>query len=98
MRSLPWPDGEGNGPAAVAFNPKPASFHNPKIWEGDKAKKIKNAVKNGKGQMVPLPLSDAEIKAVIDYISQTFKKEENRSAFNKITVICSRPVSSADSY
>ena len=67
-------DGEGKGPAAVAFNPKPTSFHNPTFWQGDVAKKITDAVKNGKGQMVPLSLSDAEIKAVIDYMSQTFKK------------------------
>jgi mono/diheme cytochrome c family protein len=66
-------DGEGNGPMAVAFNPKPASFHDPKIWQGDKAATIKNTVNNGKGQMIPVALSDAEMKAVIDYISQTFK-------------------------
>jgi mono/diheme cytochrome c family protein len=66
-------DGEGNGPMAVAFNPKPASFHDSKIWQGDKAAKIKNTVNNGKGQMIPVALSDAELKAVTDYISQTFK-------------------------
>lgn len=67
-------DGAGNGPAAVAFNPKPTSFHNATFWQGDVAKKITDTVKNGKGQMVPLSLSDAEMKAVIDYMSQTFKK------------------------
>jgi high-affinity iron transporter len=67
-------DGEGNGPAAVAFNPKPSSFHDPKFWQGDAANKITDTVKNGKGQMIPMPLSDAEIKAVIDYMSRTFKK------------------------
>ena len=66
-------DGAGNGPMAVAFNPKPASFHDPKLWQGDKAATIKNTVNNGKGQMIPVALSDAEMKAVIDYISQTFK-------------------------
>jgi high-affinity iron transporter len=67
-------DGEGNGPAAVAFNPKPTSFHDPKFWQGDKAATIKNTVNNGKGQMIPVPLSDADMKAVIDYMTQTFKK------------------------
>jgi mono/diheme cytochrome c family protein len=68
------PDGEGNGAMAIAFNPKPASFHDPKFWQGDVAKKITDTVNNGKGQMIPVSLSDAEIKAVIDYMSHTFKK------------------------
>ncbi len=38
------------------------------------AKKIKDTVNNGKGQMIPVSLSDAEMKAVIDYMSHTFKK------------------------
>jgi mono/diheme cytochrome c family protein len=68
------PDGEGKGPMAVAFNPKPASFHDPKFWQGDVAKKITDTVNNGKGQMIPVSLSDAEMKAVIEYMTQTFKK------------------------
>ena len=67
-------DGEGNGPMAVAFNPKPASFHDPKIWQGDMAKKIKDTANNGKGQMIPVALNDAEMKAIVDYMSHTFKK------------------------
>jgi mono/diheme cytochrome c family protein len=67
-------EGEGNGPAAVAFNPKPTNFHDPKLWQGDAAKTITDTVKKGKGQMIPMTLSDAEIKAVIDYMSHTFKK------------------------
>jgi mono/diheme cytochrome c family protein len=66
-------DGEGNGAMAVTFNPKPASFHDPKFWQGDVAKKITDTVNNGKGQMIPVALSDAELKAVIDYMSHTFK-------------------------
>jgi mono/diheme cytochrome c family protein len=68
------PDGEGDGPMAVAFNPKPTSFHDPKFWQGDVAKKITDAVNNGKGQMIPVSMGEAEIKAIIDYMSQTFKK------------------------
>jgi mono/diheme cytochrome c family protein len=67
-------DGEGNGAMAMAFSPKPASFHDPKFWQGDVAKKITDTVNNGKGQMIPVSLSDAEIKAIIDYMSHTFKK------------------------
>jgi mono/diheme cytochrome c family protein len=67
-------DGEGNGPMAIAFSPKPVSFNDPKFWQGDVPKKITNTVNNGKGQMIPVSLGDAEIKAVIDYMSHTFKK------------------------
>ena len=68
------PNGEGDGALAKVFNPKPVSFHDPKFWQSDNAKKIPDIIKKGKGQMVALPLSDAEIKAVIDYMTQTFKK------------------------
>lgn len=68
------PNGEGNGPLARVFNPKPVSFQDPKFWQSDNAKQMPDIIKKGKGQMVALPLSDAEIKAVIDYMSQTFKK------------------------
>jgi mono/diheme cytochrome c family protein len=68
------PNGEGNGPLARVFNPKPVSFHGPGFWQSDNAKKIPEIIKKGKGQMLALPLNDAEIKAVIDYMTQTFKK------------------------
>jgi mono/diheme cytochrome c family protein len=67
-------DGEGNGPMAMAFNPKPASFHDPKFWQGEAAKKITETVNHGKGQMIPVSVGDAEIKAIIDYMTHTFKK------------------------
>ena len=67
-------DGEGNGPMAIAFNPKPASFSDPKFWQGDAAKKITDTVNNGKGQMIPVSLGVAEIKTIVDYMSHTFKK------------------------
>ncbi len=68
------PNGEGNGPLARVFNPKPVSFQDPKFWQSDNAKIIPDIIKKGKGQMVALPLSDADIKTVIDYMTQTFKK------------------------
>jgi mono/diheme cytochrome c family protein len=67
-------DGEGNGPMAMAFSPKPVNFKDPKFWQGDVAQKITDTVNNGKGQMIPVSLGDAEIKAIIDYMSHTFKK------------------------
>jgi mono/diheme cytochrome c family protein len=68
------PNGEGNGPMAVTFNPKPDNFNDPKFWQGDKAKKITDTVNNGKGAMIPVSLSAPELKAVVDYMSHTFKK------------------------
>ena len=68
------PNGEGNGPMAVTFNPKPDNFNDPKFWQGDTAKKITDTVNNGKGAMIPVTLSAPELKAVIDYMSHTFKK------------------------
>ncbi len=67
-------DGEGNGPMAMMYNPKPASFHDPQFWQGDVHKKITDTVNNGKGAMIPVSLSVAEINAIIDYMSHTFKK------------------------
>jgi mono/diheme cytochrome c family protein len=68
------PKGDGNGPAAPAFHPKPASFANPKFWERKNVNKIiTDTIEHGHGLMPPVGLSPDQIKAVIDYISQTFK-------------------------
>jgi mono/diheme cytochrome c family protein len=66
--------GDGNGPMAKIFNPHPTSFTDPKFWQGDVDKKISESVTKGKGQMVPIDLKPAEIKAVTDYMTKTFKK------------------------
>jgi mono/diheme cytochrome c family protein len=68
-------DGKGNGPAAVAFNPKPANFTDPKFWQRkDIDKFITNTIENGHGLMPAFNLKPGEIKAIIDYLSHTFKK------------------------
>ncbi len=68
-------DGKGNGPAAAAFNPKPADFTNPDFWQRkDIDKFMTNTVENGHGLMPAFNLKPDEIKAVIDYLSHTFKK------------------------
>ena len=68
------PKGEGNGPAAVAYNPKPANFTDPTFWKDNPEKKIAEAVKNGYKIMPPVDLKADEIKAIIDYMEHTFKK------------------------
>lgn len=68
-------DGKGNGPAAAAFNPKPADFTNPDFWKRkDVDKFITDTVENGHGLMPAVNLKLDQIKAIIDYLSHTFKK------------------------
>lgn len=68
-------DGKGNGPAAAAFNPKPANFTDPMFWQRkDIDKFITDTVENGHGMMPAFNLKPDEIKAIIDYLSHTFKK------------------------
>ena len=67
-------DGRGDGPAASALNPKPRDFANPEFWQNNADQKIKQTVKTGKGMMPAFSLGDDEIKAITDYMEQTFKK------------------------
>ena len=67
-------NGRGDGPAASALNPKPRDFANPEFWQNNADEKIKRTVTTGKGMMPPFNLGDDEIKAITDYMAQTFKK------------------------
>ena len=66
--------GDGKGPMASTFDPKPGKFSDPKFWEGDTGKKITESITKGKNQMVPVDLKPDQIKAVTEYINKTFKK------------------------
>ena len=66
--------GDGNGPAANSLGKEPTDFTNPKFWQNDVDKKISDAVTRGKGIMPSFDLKPNEIKAIIDYMSHTFKK------------------------
>jgi mono/diheme cytochrome c family protein len=67
-------DGKGNGPAASSFSPRPANFTDPKFWQRkDIDETITDTVEHGHGMMPPMGLSPDQIKAVIDYLSHTFK-------------------------
>lgn len=66
--------GDGKGPMSSTFDPKPGKFNDPKFWEGDVNKKITDSITKGKNQMIPVDLKPDQIKAVIEYISKTFKK------------------------
>ena len=66
--------GEGNGPAATSLSPRPANFTAPEFWKGNVEQKITNTVLKGKGVMPAFQLSPGHIKALIDFMSHTFKK------------------------
>jgi mono/diheme cytochrome c family protein len=66
-------NGDGQGPTASLFNPAPADFRNPSFWQGNVNQKITNTIENGHGPMPAINLSTSEIKAVINYMSRTFK-------------------------
>ncbi len=67
--------GDGKGPAAASFSPRPANFTNPKFWENNVNQKIADTIKNGYGIMPAFDMKPDEIKAIINYMAQTFKKE-----------------------
>jgi mono/diheme cytochrome c family protein len=66
--------GDGKGPLASNFDPKPGNFSDPKFCQGDVHKKIADSVTKGKNQMVPMNLKPDEIKAVTEYIKKTLVK------------------------
>ncbi len=68
------PKGDGKGRLASSFDPKPGDFCDPKFWQGDPDKKIHDSITKGKGQMKPVDLKPAEIKAVADYMKATCRK------------------------
>lgn len=65
--------GDGQGSLASMFDPAPVDFRNPGFWQGKVNQKITNTVENGHGPMPALSLSPSQIKAIIDYMSHTFK-------------------------
>jgi cytochrome c5 len=69
--------GMGDGPMSRTFNPKPSNFTKPEFWKNKPEEKIMDAVENGYMEMPPLDLTADEAKAVIDYISHTFKPEQH---------------------
>jgi mono/diheme cytochrome c family protein len=68
-------NGKGDGPAASALSPPPKDFTSPAFWKQKNIDQIiTKQVKNGKGAMPAFRLNDDEVKAIIDFMSHTFKK------------------------
>lgn len=68
--------GDGKGLASAAFNPRPSDWRDQKFWQHHTEKDIAETIKHGRGQMAATNLSKDEIKAVIDYMLHTFKKQK----------------------
>jgi mono/diheme cytochrome c family protein len=68
------PRGDGKGPAAASFNPRPPDFTAPKFWQENSDGKIVETIRKGHGAMPAFDLKPEEIQAIIDYMAHSFKK------------------------
>ncbi len=66
--------GNGKGPASEPLFGHPVDFTDPDFWRNNIDKKIADTIRNGKEMMPAFDLKQAEIKAIIYYMSHTFKK------------------------
>ena len=67
-------DGKGDGPAASAMNPPPRNFREAQFWQDRTDKDIAYTIRNGLAAMPAFDLPEPEIKAIVDYMKQTFNK------------------------
>jgi len=68
--------GNGNGPAAASMNPRPADFNDPRFWKKNDEPKILETIERGHGMMPAFDMKPDEIKAVMGYISHSFKRRD----------------------
>ncbi len=68
--------GDGKGPMASTYDPKPANFHDHQFWMSDVDQKIDQAITSGHGRMAKRNLKPEEKKAVISYLKQAFGRYE----------------------
>ena len=76
------PSGKGNGPAAVALNPKPRDFSDCKVMAKDSDEILFKAIKGGSqsiGRSPMMPswggaLTDAQIHELVSYVRAFCKK------------------------
>lgn len=61
--------GKGDGPAAVAFNPRPADFTDPGLFEGRSDAELVTIIAEGKGAMPPFGALPSDlIAALVQYV------------------------------
>jgi cytochrome c5 len=68
--------GNGKGSAAAYLGAQPADFTSHEFWETHTEKDISNTIQNGRGEMPAFDFKPDELKAIIDYITHTFKPEK----------------------
>lgn len=66
--------GKGDGRDARGLGARPTDFTEGRFWRNDAGKRISNAIENGHGAMPPVDLTPGEIKAISEYMENTFKK------------------------
>ncbi|MCL5406527.1 MAG: cytochrome c [Deltaproteobacteria bacterium] len=69
------PQGNGQGPAAAAFNPKPADFTSKSFWKAPNIEAtMAHVIANGRVQMPAFhDLSPSDIQDLIQYIKHAFE-------------------------
>jgi mono/diheme cytochrome c family protein len=67
-------NGDGKGQAAAGFKPRPTNFTKSRFWKETPEKDINNAITKGEGKMKPIALKPDEIKAITEYMTNSFKK------------------------
>jgi len=75
-------EGHGDGPAAIAFNPRPTDFENTEFWAEHSDQQIDSVITSGTGSMPPMPtaLSPEEREALIKYLREKFGEKVVRKA------------------
>jgi cytochrome c5 len=68
--------GDGKGSGAAYLGAQPADFTSHQFWETHTEKDISDAIQNGRGEMPAFDFKPDELKAIIDYITHTFKPEK----------------------
>lgn len=67
-------DGRGDGPAAVALQPRPRDLRSAEFWRGRTVAALREVVKRGKPGTMMAPfdgvLSEREIDAVVTYVAR----------------------------
>jgi mono/diheme cytochrome c family protein len=66
--------GDGKGPAAEPLLGHPVDFTDSKFWQEGGEDVIEETIKSGKEMMPAFTLEPDQIKAIIQYMSHTFKR------------------------
>jgi mono/diheme cytochrome c family protein len=70
-------NGKGDGPAAVAYNPRPKDFASPEFWEPSMTEqKIILTIENGHVDMPPMDQNPAQAVELARYLIARFKPKQ----------------------